>query len=1201
MKHSFTIVLICLFSYIGFSQDQQFEKTRFIAIGASITNAVFFYPENIEAKINLVYPNETVEVYNEGLGGSTISWWKNNIDEVLANYNPDTTIQTFCPIHIGGNDVTNTRPFSSLTQTQIDQMNQDLDYVIDAIETKGFTPILFDLTFRDYENTTFDNEENGSKPYNDNIIIPKIIERTPEFAFSDGQSFMQSYVLIFENHDSYLSPDNIHLSNGLEPYRDRFVNSICKYIFEGTIPEKLLREGETFTTGNTILENVYFDAHFLPQTEAANLQEALNAYGAVRLGEGDYTAAGDIVMTSNQQLYGLLDQSGTSIGGNITIKNGSRNVHIENYDGENRYDIIFESGDPITECTLSSIYYSELVLNNASIEDNLFKDISRVTTSFDCSESGYFRNNVFIKIFQQSYDDQVTMIGNDVTPSYGNIELSRNILTNRYNSTYYENLDNHKLIGSDAELWANSGGASSESAFYFRDIGNLKMYNSNGYSASGASEYDIEADQLIIQRKNLGSEASPIIRANTDYLGIWIGGDEPIKETGVWDFTAHSSNSDVTELNDTDLSSMLTGSDASTLEDLILDLEYTPIPKPIFEELPNPTGDNWAIERIGQLDETATIQALINANGVAELEDRIYYIGSSLFLQKDQGIVGKGTGKTAIVGLTDDFPLIYCQDDVSSGADPNNIFAGQLTNISYKVAHMTLQGGSDGIYIQPIGNETTVIQITNTAWRHLIFRNQENGVHLDSFYGFDNNFLSNLSFVNCNIGFYQESQPRPQGMTGEWSTMMYVDKTMFYHCRFINCGIGLDMRPIRGNNLNSWVDCLFDGNEIAMYTGSSNALYCANSIFTNTHGDFVQSGGAPMSYYSCDFNNNTCNTLFYNHTIYAEGCNFNDYMPFDVVRTNGRYYLSNNKISNAFSLSNMSQGFLINNTFFNNSDLNKLMIEVINGNPLVILDQPSDPYPQLLVKQYSDLCTVDCPQTPYTSAFTIPGKIEMENYDLGGEGISYSDEDITNLGGEYRQNGVDIQVTTDIGGGYTVGFIRKDEWLEYTVNVTESGNYDIVSRVASDLGGGIFQLEIDGDIIVSDVDVGATGGWQTFVDLEYVQVTLEEGEHVLRFYVIEGGFNFNWMEFTKSAVANINESESLNAISIFPNPAKDQINISGAEGASYEFFDQTGRQFNSGIIESVSHSINTSHLSAGFYTIKLIRERQIKLEKILIN
>src|SRR4051794_11916968 len=48
----------------------------------------------------------------------------------------------------------------------------------------------------------------------------------------------------------------------------------------------------------------------------------------------------------------------------------------------------------------------------------------------------------------------------------------------------------------------------------------------------------------------------------------------------------------------------------------------------------------------------------------------------------------------------------------------------------------------------------------------------------------------------------------------------------------------------------------------------------------------------------------------------------------------------------------------------------------------------------------------------------IPGRIEAENYDTNGPGISFYDNTPGNSGGDYRNEDVDIEVTTDIGGGY---------------------------------------------------------------------------------------------------------------------------------------------------------------------------------------
>ena len=70
-------------------------------------------------------------------------------------------------------------------------------------------------------------------------------------------------------------------------------------------------------------------------------------------------------------------------------------------------------------------------------------------------------------------------------------------------------------------------------------------------------------------------------------------------------------------------------------------------------------------------------------------------------------------------------------------------------------------------------------------------------------------------------------------------------------------------------------------------------------------------------------------------------------------------------------------------------------------------------------------------------------RIEAEDYN------SYSDSSNGNDGGAYRSDNVDIESTSDVGGGYNVGWIESGESLTYNFNVTESGTYKLVSRVAS--------------------------------------------------------------------------------------------------------------------------------------------------------
>src|SRR6185295_7882795 len=86
--------------------------------------------------------------------------------------------------------------------------------------------------------------------------------------------------------------------------------------------------------------------------------------------------------------------------------------------------------------------------------------------------------------------------------------------------------------------------------------------------------------------------------------------------------------------------------------------------------------------------------------------------------------------------------------------------------------------------------------------------------------------------------------------------------------------------------------------------------------------------------------------------------------------------------------------------------------------------------------------------TPFGgAAAAIPGLIEAENFDEGGEGIAYHDQTAGNAGGLYRQTDVDIAATSDTGGGYTLGYVAAGEWMKYSVSVAAAGSYALEARV----------------------------------------------------------------------------------------------------------------------------------------------------------
>ncbi|MFC1747589.1 tandem-95 repeat protein [Pseudomonadota bacterium] len=153
--------------------------------------------------------------------------------------------------------------------------------------------------------------------------------------------------------------------------------------------------------------------------------------------------------------------------------------------------------------------------------------------------------------------------------------------------------------------------------------------------------------------------------------------------------------------------------------------------------------------------------------------------------------------------------------------------------------------------------------------------------------------------------------------------------------------------------------------------------------------------------------------------------------------------------------------------------------------------------------------------TKHTS-YDIPGRIEAEDYGHGGAAVSYSDSSIGNYAGWYRKDDVDVDITSDVGGGYKVAWIAGNEWLKYDATITSSGTYDVEFRVSKgDVGDAIFHLERDGIDITGPITVSGSGtyDWDMFNTLTLNNVNLTEGTASFRIVIDQASLDINWMQF----------------------------------------------------------------------------------------
>jgi len=238
---------------------------------------------------------------------------------------------------------------------------------------------------------------------------------------------------------------------------------------------------------------------------------------------------------------------------------------------------------------------------------------------------------------------------------------------------------------------------------------------------------------------------------------------------------------------------------------------------------------------------------------------------------------------------------------------------------------------------------------------------------------------------------------------------------------------------------------------------------------------------------------------------------------------------------------------------------------------------------------------------PYTgTAAQIPGKIEIENYDIGNSGISFFDADAGNSGGKYRTDNVDIEDCADTGGGYSIGWTNSGEWLIYTVDVNDT-IVDIELRIASNYGGSL-KLELDGKLLGQKSFTG-TGNWSTWTTVSIHNVKVEKGKNrKLKVSFLGAGFNINWINFTKSVFVGVQNIDD-EGFKIYPNPASQVLNIESVNLLfnKIEIFDLTGRILFSKKIESQQKCQIAMKLADGNYYLKISNRKQYAIKQFVVQ
>jgi hypothetical protein len=212
-------------------------------------------------------------------------------------------------------------------------------------------------------------------------------------------------------------------------------------------------------------------------------------------------------------------------------------------------------------------------------------------------------------------------------------------------------------------------------------------------------------------------------------------------------------------------------------------------------------------------------------------------------------------------------------------------------------------------------------------------------------------------------------------------------------------------------------------------------------------------------------------------------------------------------------------------------------------------------------------------------------RIEAEDY------ISFLDKTSGNTGGAYRNDNVDIELSRDSNGGYSVGWISAGEYLTYTLDIPETGTYRLDARVASGRTATLrFQVTVDGQ--QTDFSLGNTGGWYSWQTISANQtVSLAAGSYQVRVDMLTDGFNLNYLDLVPVESTNSDDDNTDSPDDTGSSTNTPQLIRIQAEDYS-SFFDKTSGN-RGGAYRNDDVDIELSRDSNGGYSVGWISARGV--------
>lgn len=222
--------------------------------------------------------------------------------------------------------------------------------------------------------------------------------------------------------------------------------------------------------------------------------------------------------------------------------------------------------------------------------------------------------------------------------------------------------------------------------------------------------------------------------------------------------------------------------------------------------------------------------------------------------------------------------------------------------------------------------------------------------------------------------------------------------------------------------------------------------------------------------------------------------------------------------------------------------------------------------------------------------FSVPGKVEAEDY--------------------FYQSGIETENTTDDGLGKNIGYLDTGDYLDYYINVSQTGDYTVNYRTAAQSETGQVQLKIidagGNSTILQTVNFPSTGGWQTWATTTTQSISLPEGQHHIRVTITKPLFNMNWFEFTQ--VTAFADALKIEELILFPNPGTGYFTIQGtlkeSQDVKIQVYNLNGQPVFSKLLKNIWQLHEVVDLEAfpnGNYYLKIELENGISIGKNIMK